>query len=89
MFGPNMNSGLSLTKILGGINKVLGIANNAIPIYKEIKPMASNARKIIQVLREFKQDDGKVISKPIKQLSTKKDVIPIHQSTTSLPTFFQ
>ena len=46
MFGTNIaRSSLSLTKVLSGISKGLGIVNQAIPIYKEIKPMMSNAKK--------------------------------------------
>ena len=47
MFGPNIaKSGLSLTKVLSGISKGLGLMNQAIPIYKEIKPMIGNAKKL-------------------------------------------
>ena len=39
MFGPNtIRTTLTLPKVLSGISKGLGIANQAIPIYKEVKP---------------------------------------------------
>lgn len=46
MFGTNVvKNSLSLSKILSSISKGLGIVNQAIPIYKEVKPMISNAKK--------------------------------------------
>ena len=38
-----MNNGLSLSKIIGGISKLLGIANQVIPIYKQAKPMLNKS----------------------------------------------
>lgn len=91
MYGPNMvSSGLSITKVLGGISKVLGVANQAIPLYKEIKPMVSNARKIMDVLKEFnsttntpKKSTPKIIETKAKEKIVKTEVLQ------SKPVFFQ
>ena len=53
MFGNTMNSGLSLTKVLGGISKTLSIANQVIPLYREAKPMISNAKTVLSVLKDM------------------------------------
>lgn len=85
MFGTNtIKSTLSLSKVLGGISKGLNIVNQAIPIYKEVKPLVGNAKKIISVLGE--------VNKPTKVNETK--VKEIKEETkpyviSSNPTFFQ
>lgn len=90
MFGSNITgSSLSLSKILSGISKALNIANQAIPIYKEIKPIAQNARKIMSVLKEFNSSSDSKPQKNIKENKSieKKEVKMI--STSSKPVFFQ
>lgn len=48
-----VSSGLTLTKVAGGISKTLGIVNQAIPIYKEVKPIAQKARGMYSLVKEF------------------------------------
>lgn len=52
MFGGPVTSGLTFTKVLGGISKTLGVANQIIPLYREAKPMINNARTILSVLKD-------------------------------------
>ena len=90
MFGTNVvKSSLSLSKILSSISKGLGIVNQAIPIYKEIKPMISNARKVIDIAKEFnKTNNLKTID-----VSEKKEVVKKNITTSTInnsnPVFFQ
>ena len=85
MFGTNIaRSSLSLTKVLSGISKGLGIVNQAIPIYKEIKPMMSNAKKVLEIAKEFnKSSNTKTID-----VTPKKEVTN-HVTSTNNPIFFQ
>lgn len=89
MFGTNVvSSGLSLTKVLGGISKGLSIANQVIPLYQQAKPMIQNARKVMSVLGELKKTNN--ISKTtvdVKNVKEKTESLKI-QSTNS-PVFFQ
>lgn len=88
MFGANsLKSTLSLGNVLSGISKGLNIVNQAIPIYKEVKPMIGNARKVMGILKEFSKDSVKVSD--VK--TNKKEVTKITKSITSStnPTFFQ
>lgn len=79
MFGPNtVKSSLSLTKILGGLSKGLNIVNQAIPIYKEVKPLVGNAKKVMGILKEFNTPPKKEVTKKLKTIT----------SSTN-PTFFQ
>lgn len=88
-------SGLTFTKILGGISKTLGIANQAIPIYKEVKPMFSKAKTLFSVVKEFKnsgsvqknkKNNEEIVSINTINLETKKE----KKTENNLnPVFFQ
>lgn len=84
MYGTNS---LSLSKILSGLSKGLGIVNQAIPIYKEVKPMVSNARKVLSVVKEINKpsNNTKIIDIEPKKVVT-NNITP-HNSNT--PVFFQ
>lgn len=58
MFGT-VSSGLSLTKVIGGISKTLSIANQVIPLYREAKPMIQNAKTILSVLKDVGKPSNK------------------------------
>ena len=74
---PNVpRAGLSLTKILGGINKTLNIANQVIPLYVQAKPIIQNASSAMKVAKEFlapvkTTSNNTTISNPVKE--TKKE----------------
>ncbi len=71
------NSGLSLTKILGGISKSLTIAEQIIPIYQKISPSISNLRSIVS---NFKINNNNNNVKQIKTIT--------NNSNSHNPTFF-
>ena len=71
------NSGLSLTKILGGISKSLTIAEQIIPIYQKISPSISNLRSIVS---NFKNNNNNNNVKQIKTIT--------NNSNSHNPTFF-
>lgn len=80
---------LSLSKVLSGISKTLGIVNQAIPIYKEIKPMVTSAKKVLAIAKEF----NKTSETKITNVETKKEVTENVTSQNiangSNPVFFQ
>ncbi len=90
MFGAPINSGLSLSKVIGGISKTLSIANQVIPLYKEAKPMINNARTILSVLKGFNSptnnNNNKVINSTNNSLKT-TNIKPI-RTINNKPTFF-
>lgn len=91
MFGTNVvKSSLSLGKILSGISKGLGIVNQAIPIYKEIKPMMSNAKKILEIAKEFnKSSNTKTMDVTPKKEVTKTVTPSVITNSSPNPVFFQ
>lgn len=42
-----MNNNLSLTKIISGLSKTLNIANQMIPLYKQVKPIIQKTNELI------------------------------------------
>ena len=91
MFGTNIaRSSLSLTKVLSGISKGLGIVNQAIPIYKEIKPMMSNAKKVLEIAKEFnKSSNTKTMDVTPKKEVTKTVTPSVITNSSPSPVFFQ
>ena len=94
MFGANIGRGLTLTSVLGGISKGLGIINQAIPLYREIKPMIGSARKVMSVLQELKVNNNS--NNTNNSTSNNKTTIDIeenkkivNESSQSAPVFFQ
>ena len=95
MFGT-VRSGITLSSVLGGISKGLGILNQAIPLYKEIKPMIGSARKVMSVLQELKVNNNS--NNTNNSTSNNKTTIDIEENTNkkivnyesqSTPVFFQ
>lgn len=88
MFGPNqIPRTFGFTKILNGINRSLNFANQIIPIYEQAKPLLSNARGMMQLLKEFAHSDV-----PIKKETTllnKKNTKVQTINNVSNPVFFQ
>lgn len=53
MFPNPVRSGLTLTKVIGGMSKTLNVVNQLLPLYKEAKPMLSNAQNAFKIAKEF------------------------------------
>ena len=90
MFGA-VRSGITLSSVLGGISKGLGILNQAIPLYREIKPMIGSARKVMSVLQELKVNNN---SNNNTNTKTTIDITPeekkiVTYESQSTPVFFQ
>lgn len=46
-----MNNGLiSIPNIINGIQRILGVASQIVPLYKKVKPVINNAKSIINVI---------------------------------------
>ena len=92
----SITSGLTFTKVIGGISKTLGIVNQAIPIYKEVKPIIGRASNIYSIFKEFRNapnansnsnsaNNIKTITPTSINNITQKKV----NNSSSLPIFFQ
>ena len=66
MYGNSINNllnGLSLSKVLNGINQGLNIASRAVPIYRQIKPIFKNSKSLINMLDIINTPDNKISNK--------------------------
>lgn len=83
MYGTNVfSTGLTLGKVLSGISKGLSIANQVIPIYQQAKPMISNARKMMAVLKDIKDIPSKTV---IDTDAKEKNVNPNSKKVPEMP----
>lgn len=88
MFGPNqIPRTFGFTKILNGINRSLNFANQVIPIYEQAKPLLSNARGMMRMLKEFAHSDVPIKKETV--LPNKKNTAVKPISNMSNPVFFQ
>lgn len=55
-------SGIKWGSILSGTQKVLGVANQAIPMIKQVSPVIKNAKTMFRVMNEFKKVDSPTTS---------------------------
>ncbi len=97
MFPAPVKTGLTLSKVIGGISKTLNVANQFIPLYIEVKPMINNAKSAFQVAKEILANPNTTTKKTstsksemktsVPQKNRKKEeIIPI--SSTNSPVFF-
>ncbi len=57
LFSFLKGNGLTLSTILNGTQRTLGIINQAIPVIKQVQPMFRNAKTMFKVMNEFKKVD--------------------------------
>lgn len=50
-------TGISVANFLNGTQKVLNIANQTIPLVKQVKPVIGNAKTMFKIMNEFKKKD--------------------------------
>ena len=96
MFGTNNIGGigsLSLGRILSGISKTINVANQVIPLYQQAKPMISNARSALSLLKTMntptttKAQSQKKIETNTQNKNAKKEET-ISFSSMNQPVFF-
>ena len=75
--------GVSFQKILDGTQRTLGIINQAIPIYQQMKPIWNNAKTFLQITHEINK-------KPINKTEnfSIKNSLSERSSLSNSPTFF-
>lgn len=56
------STGVTISNFLNGTQRVLNIANQTIPIVKQVKPMIGNAKTMFRVMNEFKKVEKPTIA---------------------------
>lgn len=57
LFSNLFKNGINWSSILSGTQKTLNIANQAIPLVKQITPVMKNAKTMFSIMNEFKKVD--------------------------------
>lgn len=89
ILGGALKGGINFSSILSGTQKVLGIANQAIPLVKQVSPVVKNAKTMFRLMNEFKKVDA-----PNPGTATKPEAQVTPEASTSNnqsdhgPTFF-
>lgn len=57
----NYNTTMTLGKVLSGISKTLGVANQVIPLFQQTKPLIKNVRTAYGL---FKNNNKSILNEP-------------------------
>ncbi len=76
-----MYNNFSLLSIVSGLSKTLNIANQMIPLYKQVKPLIANSSKILSNLQSIKVGNNKQVKQVVNKQQPYKQI--------NMPTFFQ
>lgn len=57
--GAATTSKVTFSSLLNGASKTLGVINQAIPVFYQVKPIWNNAKTMFRVMNEFKNIDNK------------------------------
>ena len=83
-------SAFSFGKVLTGISKTLGVANQVIPLYQQTKPLFKNARSAYNVIKDFNKNP-KVKSETKSKVVQQKNYSepgPKERAINNSPQFF-
>ena len=76
-------SGFTFSKFLGGAYKTLNVANQLIPLYKQVSPMVKNARNAFSIISEFNKSNKISKKKDVNKKNLQKKELPLNN-----PVFF-
>lgn len=74
------STGVTISNFLNGTQRVLNIANQTIPLVKQVRPMIGNAKTMFKVMSEFKKADRKLSNSNLNDNNTKTEEVEIIQS---------
>ena len=84
-FGKKPTSKVTFSSILNGTSKTLGVINQAIPVFYQIKPIWNNARTMLRVVRGLNSNDA---SKSSNTSTKKTSITSQKKEQTNAPKFF-
>lgn len=87
-------TGISISNFLNGTQRVLNIANQTIPLVKQVKPVIGNAKTMFKVMNEFKRTEKTDIHQNDhnEHINIDKKIIAYNENKSIIsnegPTFF-
>lgn len=79
-------SKITFSSLLNGASKTLGVINQAIPVFYQVKPIWNNARTMFRVVKEINSKDNSDSSNNITKQTTNSPQKKVE--TDNAPTFF-
>ena len=76
-------SKITFSGILNGASKTLGVINQAIPVFYQVKPVWNNAKTMFKVAKEFNSSSKTIETKPKEE-----NIINQKKENSNSPTFF-
>ena len=96
--GSAAKSGINWSNLLSNTQKTLGIINQAIPAFYQIKPIFSNMKTMFKVVNEINRDTSETINTTNYNKTTESDSLNINNVSNNefnnnyeqedAPTFF-
>ncbi len=77
-------SKVTFSNILNGASKTLGVINQAIPVFYQVKPIWNNARTMFRVVKGLNSND----TTPTKAQTNTGSTTNIQKEQSNAPTFF-
>jgi len=68
--------GITLSSIINGTQRTLGLVNQAIPLVKQVTPVMKNAKTMFRVMNEFKKVDAPANTPVNTNSSTDANISP-------------
>lgn len=87
-FSSLFGRGLSFSSILNGVQRALGLFNQALPLIKEAAPMMRNAKTMFKVMNEFKKIDVPSNNTSNVHFDNDSEVVNERVFNNGGPTFF-
>ena len=79
-------SKITFSGILNGASKTLGVINQAIPVFYQVKPIWNNARTMFKVVKGLNSKDNTLVNTEATSKTEKSK--PINNQKSNAPTFF-
>lgn len=86
LLGRLFGGGIKWSSLLSGTQKVLGVANQAIPVIRQISPVMKNAKTMFKVMNEFKKVD--TVAPAVEENAKVEPIIEEKKPSSEGPTFF-
>lgn len=67
--------GITLSSIINGTQRTLGLVNQAIPLVKQVTPVMKNARTMFRVMNEFKKVDAPATNNSVNVNNTSNNIV--------------
>ena len=81
--GLNFTRSINWSGLLDGTQKTLGVINQAIPVFHQIKPVISNAKTMFRIAGELKKND-----KPLNNNIKNNTNTNFNNNDTNRPIFY-